>query len=641
VAELAKEHGGDVRVESIEGQGSTFTVSIPAEPAHRAPALGAGDGAASPGIGPKSDHVLEATQWLGDDEPMTAASPRANVVRDGTRAKGRGRVLIADDNADLREYLARLLGKHWDVEAVSDGAAALASAREDRPDLVISDVMMPRLDGFGLLRELRSDPQTSAVPVILLSARAGEEALLEGLETGADDYLVKPFSARELLTRVRTQLSMARLRRAAAESEERQRGQSMLRFLADASATLAESLDYPTTLAQVARLAVPILADWCFIDIVDHAGVVVRVEVAHADPADSELAAAIKAFPAAASDNRKNPPTQALLDGRSVLLESVSDELMRSLSHNEQHLAVMRKIGIRSFMSVPLRARGRILGSLSLGVSASGRRYAEADLAAAEDLARRCALAVDNAGLYMEAQSAIIARDQFLSIASHELRTPLTPLQLQIHTLQRRVSDVAKDDRAAEWLSGKLVILRRQSERLDRLVTELLDVTRITGAQLFLHPEWLNLEDVVRDVLGRFEETGELARSGCRIELRAGPAVSGYWDRLRIDQVLTNLLENALKFGRGKPIGISLGLEGTMATLSVSDQGFGIAPDDQSRVFERFERAVPEQHYGGLGLGLWIVRSILDAMGGRIKVQSSPERGATFIVELPVTHESR
>jgi signal transduction histidine kinase len=259
----------------------------------------------------------------------------------------------------------------------------------------------------------------------------------------------------------------------------------------------------------------------------------------------------------------------------------------------------------------------------------------------AEDLGRRCALAVDNARLYAEAQSAIIARDQFLAIASHELRTPLTPLQLQIHTLERRLFEVAKDGDAAEWLNGRLTVLRRQGERLDRLITELLDVTRITGNQLFLHPEWTNLEDVTREVLARFEQTGELARSGCTIELEAEEGLSGYWDRLRIDQVLTNLLENAFKFGRGKPVSISLGMRGTLATLVVKDHGFGIAPADQARVFERFERAVPEQHYGGLGLGLWIARRIIEAMGGHIRVQSAPEQGATFIVELPLIEPRR
>jgi signal transduction histidine kinase/DNA-binding NarL/FixJ family response regulator len=634
VAELVRHHGGEVSVASVEGRGSRFSVSIPwGSPEQSSEAL-----EQERPLAPRAEsaYVLSAEQWL--DKP-DGRSPRGSHEAAPARArvpvKEAGRVLVADDNADMREYLVRLLGEHWEVESAGDGVAALARAREHRPDLVISDVMMPRLDGYGLLRELRADPQTRAVPVILLSARAGEEALIEGLETGADDYLIKPFSARELLTRVRSELTTARLRRALAEAEERARGQSMLRFLADASATLAESLDYPTTLAQVARLAVPILADWCFIDLVEDNGAIARVEVAHADARHAELGLAIKAFPAAASDNRQNPPTQALLEGRSILVEDVSDERMRTMSHNEQHLALMRRIGVHSFMSVPLRARGRILGSISLGVSDSERRYGKADLTVAEDLARRCALAVDNAGLYKEAQRAIVARDQFLSIASHELRTPLTPLQLQIHTLQGKVAEVARDEQAAEWLRRKFAVLRRQSERLDRLVTELLDVTRISAAQLSLRPEWIQLEQVTREVLARFEETGELARSGCEVELRAEPGISGHWDRLRVDQLLTNLLENALKFGRGKPVQIALESRGSFARLTLTDHGIGIAEADHSRVFERFERAVPEQHYGGLGLGLWIVRSILEAMGGRVEVHSLPGQGATFIAELP------
>ena len=209
VQELVNLHGGTVRAASVVGQGSTFEVSVPTGKAHL-PADHIGDRPATPAAAGAAPYVLEASRWIGPEAEIEEPLPAGPQVSSG---RGRARVLVVDDNADMRDYLGRLLSARWQVEVVADGETALASARRDLPDLVLSDVMMPGLDGFGLLRELRAGTRTSQIPVVLLSARAGEEALLEGLETGADDYLVKPFAARELLARVQTHLDLARLRR--------------------------------------------------------------------------------------------------------------------------------------------------------------------------------------------------------------------------------------------------------------------------------------------------------------------------------------------------------------------------------------------------------------------------------------------
>jgi PAS domain S-box-containing protein len=228
VQELVKLHGGSIRVESTYGRGSTFLVTVPMgsdPPAHE---LASPTPAPAPmGAGP---YVVEATRWLPDLEPAVpapsphfegreAASPALHRPEADEGAGAKARVLVADDNADMRQYLGRLLSAVYEVEGVADGLAALAAARERPPDLVLADVMMARLDGFGLLRELRSDPQFRTVPLVLLSARAGEESRLEGLRAGADDYLVKPFSARELLARVAAHLEMAHVRREAFRRE--------------------------------------------------------------------------------------------------------------------------------------------------------------------------------------------------------------------------------------------------------------------------------------------------------------------------------------------------------------------------------------------------------------------------------------
>jgi len=233
VQELAKLHGGRVRVESEEARGSTFTVSIPVGKDHFPPdRIGAPRSLTSTGTRGEA-YVQEALRWLpGSGDNPNDVSPSSSFAElDGiahAEATAGARILLADDNADMREYVQRLLQRKYKVIAVGDGQTALESAREHHPDLILTDVMMPRLDGFGLLRELRADKDLRSIPVILLSARAGEESRLEGLGAGADDYLMKPFSARELFVRVSSQLHMARIRQAAAESEHKLRAEAEL-----------------------------------------------------------------------------------------------------------------------------------------------------------------------------------------------------------------------------------------------------------------------------------------------------------------------------------------------------------------------------------------------------------------------------
>jgi signal transduction histidine kinase len=229
VHELVRLHGGSISASSVEGGGSTFQITLPFGSAHL-PQGAVTDSASVFNPTDGSPYLVEASRWLGaswESDPAAAPMPETIVGVAAAAAAGaeadvkRARVLVAEDNRDMRDYLVRLLSTRWQVDAAEDGKVALDKAREQRPHLVLSDVMMPRLDGFGLLRELRSQPLTSSIPVVLLSARAGEEAIVQGLETGADDYLLKPFSARELLARVHTNLEMARLRQQWASELER------------------------------------------------------------------------------------------------------------------------------------------------------------------------------------------------------------------------------------------------------------------------------------------------------------------------------------------------------------------------------------------------------------------------------------
>jgi signal transduction histidine kinase len=238
----------------------------------------------------------------------------------------------------------------------------------------------------------------------------------------------------------------------------------------------------------------------------------------------------------------------------------------------------------------------------------------------------------ERARLQSQLEEAVRARDEFLSIASHELRTPLTALQLQVQALAlRRARRSSRGDDAA--LDAKLGLLERQVRRLDDLIDALFDVARIRSGNLALRFEDVDLAKIVRDVVERFE--GELTRASCMVAVSGvGEPILGSWDALRLEQVLGNLLANAVKYGAGKPIEVAVEAGAEMVQLSVADHGIGIAAAKQEVIFDRFERAVPEREYGGLGLGLWIVRRIVEAMHGAVSVESRPGEGARFKIAL-------
>jgi signal transduction histidine kinase len=233
-------------------------------------------------------------------------------------------------------------------------------------------------------------------------------------------------------------------------------------------------------------------------------------------------------------------------------------------------------------------------------------------------------------------EAALRARDDFLSVAGHELRTPMTALALQLQGLQRQIEKGTLDpERLGERIGKALAHVAR----IERLVRELLDVSRITSGRLSLTREPVELAALVAEVVDRFGD--EAAAAGCELRLGLAPGVVGSWDRSRLDQVLTNLMSNAIKYGAGQPVEIHAGREDERAFVTVRDRGIGIAPEDRERIFERFERAVSGASYGGLGLGLWISRQIVAALGGTVRViESAPESGTTVRMELPLSSPS-
>lgn len=418
-------------------------------------------------------------------------------------------------------------------------------------------------------------------------------------------------------------LAKERVARSAAEEAERRST-----FLAEAGKLLSESLDYGETLARLGRLCVRSLADWCVIDVVeDHT--IHRAAGAHADPAkETTLKQLLRRYPP--SWGSPHPAAECLRTGEPILMPDIPDDRLRTLCEDDEHMKLIRELGTRSSLAVPLLAGGAPVGALTMGSGAPGR-YGPAELELVQEVAHRAAIAIDNARLYREVQRAVRVRDEFLAVASHELRTPMTALLLSLQTLLR----AARPGRPIDVLavSRSATLAARQGDRLNHLVDGLLDVSRIETGRLPLALAEVDLGEVVRDVVERFEPA--LTRAGCPVSIRGDASVMGRWDRSRLDQVVTNLLANAVKFGLGKPIEIVLEEHAGVARLVVRDHGIGIDEDEQPRIFERFARAVSSSNYGGLGLGLYISRCIVEAHGGRIGVVSQRASGSTFTIELP------
>ncbi|WP_437301762.1 AAA family ATPase [Sorangium sp. So ce388] len=406
-------------------------------------------------------------------------------------------------------------------------------------------------------------------------------------------------------------------------------------FLAEAGDILSRSLDYGETLSRIAQLSVRSLCSWCVIDVVE-GGEIQRISCAHRDPT---LASSIRELERRYPPGRDSPhPAARVLRSREpLLLPEISEAMLREYCEDDGHVRLLRELGTHSAIIVPLVARGQPLGTLTVVSSVPERRYGDADLELVQEVARRAAISIDNARLYRAAQEAIRARDEFLTVATHELNTPMTSLTLSLEAIAR----VLQPGRAWEpqAIARQVDRALRQAARLTRLNNELLDVSRIHAHRLSLEVAEVDLGAVVRDVIARLGL--DLERAGCSVSLWDSGRIVGFWDRARIDQIVTNLLANAMKFGAGKPVDIFVSEEAGTARLAVKDHGIGIDPARQEQIFERFGRAVSEWHYGGLGLGLYISRRIVDAHGGSIRVRSALGAGATFLVELPCAGPSR
>ncbi|HEX2684991.1 MAG TPA: AAA family ATPase, partial [Kofleriaceae bacterium] len=418
-------------------------------------------------------------------------------------------------------------------------------------------------------------------------------------------------------------LERERAGRIEAEAAERRGG-----LLGEATALMSEALDSQGVFNALARLFARSFADWTLIDLEDN-GKLVRIAGAHRD-LDKELI--LRELAAGYPPSPRSPVWEVLRSGKAVELPVLTDDQLRNYYIDERQAELVRRLGAGSGVFVPLCVRDAVIGVLTL-ISTTSNRFTRADVELAVEVGRRMALAIDNARLLDETRRALHLREEFLRIASHELRTPLASLRLSAQALLRALE--RNRTISPEILDRTLRRVLGNTARLEHLTSELLDVTRIEQGHLELNPVEFALDRIVREAVEHLEP--DLVASGSSVSIECTAPVMGCWDPSRLDQVVTNLVTNAVKFGAGKPIEIRIEETGDAARLTVADHGIGIDPVRRPYVFDQFERAVPSSRYGGLGLGLYIARSIVVAHGGTITVDSEPGAGSTFTVTLPRT----
>jgi PAS domain S-box-containing protein len=498
------------------------------------------------------------------------------------RSEARARILVVDDqpnNLIAVEAVLSPLGQ--ELVMVRSGEEALRHLLDEDFAVVLLDVMMPGMTGFDVARMMREREHTRNVPIIFFTAREPERHdVLQGYLHRAADYLVKPFDPDVLRAKVSVFVDLHRAREAGqqlAREEERrlqaEHGERRLRQM-----------------LMQAPVAVAVLA-----------GPQHRVELAN-----ERFCRLI---------GRTLIEGKRLVEAMPELASTALVELLDGIWANGD----------------PFSATEYPVFYDRNGDGHAEQSYFDFNVEVLRDEQGQVRGLMTAATDVTDHVNARRVRDDFLGIASHELKTPLTTLRLQSDSLAHLM---ARGPLAPERIASKVETMRAQVGRLEALIAALLDVSRISAGRLPLATEDVDLSALAREVVERFAE--ELAQSGCTVTLRAELPILGHWDRLRLDQVITNLLTNAMKYGKGKPIEVAVVADGPdTAELSVTDHGIGIALENQERVFERFERAVTPREYGGLGLGLWIVARIVQESGGLVDVHSAPGEGARFTIRLP------
>jgi signal transduction histidine kinase len=402
------------------------------------------------------------------------------------------------------------------------------------------------------------------------------------------------------------------------------------RLLNDASKALASTLDYEKTLQSVAKLAVGYLADWCGVDLADDHGGIRQVVVAHKDESKVRWAKEL---------NKRFPPDyqaptgvgQVIRSGRAEIYPETSDEMLMTGARDPEHLKILRELQIRSALIVPMIARSRTLGALTLISTDIGRPYSEDDKDLAQELATRAAIAIDNAQLYRGALAASEAKSAFLATISHELRTPLNAIIGYASLLEEGI-----DGTLSAAQQAQLGRIRASANHLLALIDEVLTFSRVDAGKEVVRTDEVDLKPLVGQALSMVATVA--TDKGLEIRDRTENAKL-VTDEGKLRQILLNLLSNAIKFSDGGEITISSQIQGDSISISIADRGIGIAPENLDRIFDPFWQVEQRstRRVGGTGLGLSVSRNLARLLGGDVSVESQAERGSTFTVTLP-TH---
>ena len=577
VRELVRLHGGDIEVDSTLGEGTTFAITLQRGSAHLPSHLVGSAGSRVPAASGAPGFVEEAMQWLPSPEECEPATPETMAER----AASGGRILVVDDNRDMQRFLERLLRNTWVVQTAGDGVEALAMLRSGPFDVVLTDVMMPRMDGFGLLRKIRSAPDLSHLSVVMLSASAEEAARIEGLDAGADDYLVKPFSPRELCARLRTQLELSRARRHRVAERDRfhellTRIPALVSFLSGPD--LVFQFAHPDTVRRLggrSLLGKPLL----------------------------------EAIPEYRNDAFPDILRGVLETGKPFSATEMTDPFEQRY-WNVVYQPVRSPSGtVDGVMTFDLDVTEQVLA----------RRRLEHQSAVLEEALHR-------------ASEADHRKNEFLATVAHELRSPLVPVMNSLEIMKRADADRTMHERAR-------AMIERQVHQMKRLVDDLLDVSHNPRSQV----EFKRIRMEVGQLLEEVVEASRPAIETSRQTLTLLPAGEPIWvdgDPGRLTQVFSNLLTNACKYSNpGAQITVGVERQGSDAVVRVSDTGIGIPQALVERIFDRFVQVAPSGKgaRGGMGIGLSLARQLVELHDGTITAESQGrDRGSQFTVRLPI-----
>ncbi len=699
VHELVHLHGGEISVDSVEGKGSVFRVKIPVGKAHLPSAQVVETEKASGSNALKGAFLQEAYSLLQEEThtqvPTEFITNTSNVGSQLDFSEDKQTlILVVDDNADMRAYLKRLLEPYFSLQTAVNGQDALTKIAEVKPDLVLSDVMMPVLDGKGMLQQIRRQASTSALPVIFLSARAGEEARIDGLEAGADDYLVKPFSAAELLTKIRAQIKISRVRMLAGQKLRSMllkapvaiaiyRGPDHIVEMANSlmleylGRTMEEALDRPILevvpqfkpqgfakiMDSVYNTGTPFVSGDLPIQIIrsDREETVYVNLTMEALRQDDDTIYGIIAVAANVTEQVNARKELEKVNGTLELAMEASG--MGTWRKKEGNNALYISKRAKIIHGIPLDVelsfqdtanvivpehRDRTLKAIYKAIEKKGRFNEDYQIQPYDGSKRKWINSTGKVELdekgevksvvgtildITESKEDEIRKNTFIGMVSHELKTPLTSLNGYAQLLNLHASKTHDD-----FAKDKVQRILGQVKKMSTLVNSFLNVSRLEAGKIQLKKDYFSLEGLISEIIEEYKvlnSTHIIHFNGTNC-----PEISG--DRDKIGNVLSNLISNAIKYSPGrKQVWVECEILEGFITVCVKDEGIGIKTDDLNKLFEPYYRVEGQntEHIAGFGIGLYLSAEIIRRHNGKIWAESDQGAGSTFFFSLPVGNE--